>query len=76
MENKILEIINSILIGKDMPTLVGITPEMDLRNDIGFDSIDLAEFTVKVEDFFDVDVFSDGIVSTINEVYAKLKPAD
>ena len=45
---------------------------MRLREDIGFDSLDLAELTVRIEEAFEVDVFADGLVSTIGEIEAKL----
>ena len=45
---------------------------MSLRKDLGFDSFDLAELTVLVEDEFGIDIFADGLVDTIQEVEAKL----
>lgn len=50
-----------------------LTEKMRLREDIGFTSLDLAEFTVRVEDVFETDVFADGVVSTVGEVAAKLR---
>ena len=44
----------------------------NLRNDLGLTSFDLAELTVRIEDEFDIDIFEDGLVNTIGEVYAKL----
>ena len=72
MENKVLEIINSIRVVKNMPAIESLKPEMKLREEIGFTSFDLAELTVKIEDEFDIDIFEDGLVSTIGEIYAKL----
>ncbi len=45
---------------------------MHLRDDIGFDSLDLAELTVRIEAEFDVDIFEDGYVSTVGDVLNKL----
>ena len=45
----------------------------NLRESIGFTSFDLAELTVRIEDEFNVDIFEDGIISTIGEIYEKLK---
>ncbi|KAA6348103.1 Acyl carrier protein [termite gut metagenome] len=73
MENKVLEIINTIRISKDMSTLTSIQPEDNLRNNIGFTSFDLAELTVRIEDEFGIDVFEDGLVNTIGEIYQKLR---
>jgi len=43
-----------------------------LREDLGFNSLDLAEFTVRIEERFGVDVFADGIVTTFGEVRDKV----
>ena len=72
MEKKVLEIINSIREAKNLPALDSLNPEMKLREDIGFTSFDLAELTVKIEDEFDIDIFEDGLVATIGEIFAKL----
>ena len=45
----------------------------NLRDDIGFTSFDLAELTVRIEDEFDIDIFEDGLVATVGEIYSKLK---
>jgi acyl carrier protein len=39
-----------------------------LRADLGFDSIDFAELTVKIEYKLGVDVFAHGIVSSVGEI--------
>jgi acyl carrier protein len=48
-------------------------PEMHLRNDVGFDSLDLAELTVRIEAEYDIDIFEDGIVSVVGEIFKKLE---
>lgn len=73
MENKILQIVNSIRESKKLPALDNLTAEMTLRYDLGFASFDLAELTVKIEDEFDIDIFEDGLVSTVGEIFAKLE---
>lgn len=72
MENKILEIINGIRSAKNLEPVSELKKETHLREDLGFTSFDLAELTVKIEDEFDIDIFEDGLVSTIGEIYAKL----
>ena len=72
MEKKVLEIVNSIRIGKGLEPLTELNESDDLRKVINFTSFDLAELTVKIEDEFDIDIFEDGLVSTIGEIYAKL----
>jgi acyl carrier protein len=46
---------------------------MKLRDDIGFDSLDLAELTVRIEAQFKVDIFEKGIISTVGEIFDRLK---
>jgi acyl carrier protein len=63
---------NTVLENRNKKNLTTITPEMHLGNDIGFDSLDLAELTVRIEAEFDIDIFEDGIVTTISEILEKL----
>ena len=72
MEKKVFDIINEIIAAKDMNTVAELTAETRLREDLAFTSFDLAELTVKIEDEFDIDIFEDGLVNTIGEIYAKL----
>ena len=68
MEKKVFDIINEIRAAKDMNTVAELTAETRLREDLAFTSFDLAELTVKI----DIDIFEDGLVNTIGEIYAKL----
>jgi len=70
--DKLLEIINIIKDNKDEKKLTNLTEEMNLREDIGFDSLDLAELTVRIEKEFNVDVFEDGLVNTVQEILGKI----
>ena len=70
---KLLEIINEIREGKGDESIKTISEEMTLRDDLDLDSFDLAMLTAKIEDEFDIDVFEDGIVSTIGEILEKLE---
>ena len=72
MEQKVLSIINEIRKAKNLAILEKLNVEDNLRNNLEFTSFDLAELTVKIEDEFDVDIFEDGLVNTIREIYAKL----
>ena len=72
MEQKVLSIINEIRKAKNLAILEKLNVEDNLRNNLEFTSFDLAELTVKTEDEFDVDIFEDGLVNTIGEIYAKL----
>lgn len=67
---ELLQIINTVLANRSRTPLLDIKPEDSLRNDLGLDSLDLAELTVRIEAQFDVDIFEDGIVSTVGEILA------
>lgn len=73
MEAKILSIINEIRAAKEMAPVETISVETKLREDLNLTSFDLAELTVKIEDEFDIDIFEDGLVSTVGEIFAKLQ---
>lgn len=67
-----LEIINEIRVVKGLTPISVMNPAMTLRDDLNLTSFDLAELTVKLEDEFDIDIFEDGLVSTLGEVFNKL----
>ena len=45
-----------------------MTHETSLTTDLGLESLDLAEMTVRIEDEYGVDVFEDDVVETLGEV--------
>lgn len=73
MEDKILQIINSIRASKGYDPLTDLTEEKSLRNDLGLDSFDLAELTVHIEAEYGVDIFSNGLVHTVGEIFKQLR---
>lgn len=73
MKQELLRIINTIRENKAQEPLEELEENASLRADIGFDSLDLAELTVRVEAEFGVDVFDDGPVETVAETLAKIK---
>lgn len=68
MKELLLLKINEVLIGKDMPIVTDISYDTTLRDGLGLDSIDLAELTIRIEEETDIDIFSDGIVTTVGEI--------
>lgn len=70
--DKLLDIINIILKNRGKPTMKQILADTDLRTDLGFDSLDLAELTARIEAEFDVDIFEDGIVFKISDILEKI----
>ena len=73
MEQKVLEIINDIRASKELAPVDNLNVNDNLRTDLGLTSFDLAELTVKIEDEFDIDIFEDGLVNTVGEVFSKLQ---
>ncbi len=73
MRDTILKIINEIRQTKGLEVLETIKDEQTLRNDLELTSFDLAELTVKIEDEYDIDIFEDGLVNTVGEIFIKLK---
>lgn len=69
---KLLEIINTVLENRGKLQINSIFESSNLRNDCGLDSLDLAELTVRIEAEYDVDIFEDGVVSTIGEILEKI----
>lgn len=72
MLEKILEIINHILLKNSKPLIKELNLKSNLRNDIGLDSLDLAELTVRIENEYGIDIFENGIIETVEEIINKL----
>lgn len=72
MENKIYEIIKTVMKNSSINHCVNISNQMNLRNDLSLDSLALAELAVRVEVEYGVDVFEDGIVETVQEIIDKV----
>ena len=73
MLEDIRTIINLILSNKNKPLIPEISVSTRLREDLGFDSLDLAEFTVRIEEQYSIDIFEDGLIETISGVLKKLE---
>lgn len=68
MKDKLLEIINTTLSNNDLKEINDLDPKFGLQSDLEMDSIVLAELTVRLEDDFDVDIFENGMVHTIQDI--------
>lgn len=75
MKTKVLEIINDIREKKGLEAATDLVPGMSLRDDLGMDSFELAELTVRIEDEFGVDIFEDEIIYSVDELLNKLSNA-
>lgn len=66
-------VLNAVRAHKGAPAQESFAPELRLREDLGLDSIDLAELTARLDHEFGVDVFADGPVQTVGEVLARVE---
>ena len=73
MEATLFQIINTVLSNNDLKTIDKIDPTLSLQGALEMDSIILAELTVRIEDEFDVDIFENGMVHTIQDILDILK---
>jgi len=74
MKEKVIEIIKNILIENDIELSVEeINESTVLTDDLGLDSFNLAQLTVEIESEFGVDIFENGVISTVGEIFKQLK---
>lgn len=69
MKEIILKAINEVLEGKGDSNILEVSSDTNLRLDLGFDSFDLAELTVRIEESTGKDIFENGIINTIGDIY-------
>ena len=72
MKDEILNIINDILTTNEKPSLDKIDGDASLTDDIGLDSLDLAQLTVMVEDKYGIDIFEDQIITHVKQIFDKI----
>lgn len=68
----ILNSINKVLEKKGEKILTSLDEKLSLRSDLGFDSLDLAELTVRIEDETGIDIFEKGIIDKISEILERV----
>jgi acyl carrier protein len=73
MKNNLDIIINDLLSSNNKPNVSTLNDNDDLINDIGFDSLELAELTVIIEEQYDVDIFEHKVIRTVGEIKEILK---
>ena len=70
---RVKAIINEVLENSELTQITDLDYKASLVEDLGMDSLILAELTVKIEMEFGIDIFEDGIVRTVGEVIEKLE---
>jgi acyl carrier protein len=74
MKKKVIEIIKNIIVENNIEFSVEeINDSTLLMNDLGLDSFDLALLTVEIESEFGVDIFENGVISTVGQIFKQLK---
>tara|TARA_B100000242_G_C42956726_1_gene443726 strand:- start:240 stop:485 length:246 start_codon:yes stop_codon:yes gene_type:complete len=73
LEIKVKEIILGLIKEHDIEFQSEICEHHNLKDDLGFDSINMVHLVVKIEDEFDIDIFSEGKISTVIELIAFIK---
>lgn len=68
MKKNLKEIINEIQKENGVELSITLNDNDDLINDIGLDSLDLAQLTVMIEDIYGIDVFENKIVRKVYEI--------
>lgn len=70
--DELIEIIQNILLdtGRNLPPHLSL--ETKLRDDLGFDSLDLAVLAVRIEEHFKTDVFKSGAPATLGSILQRI----
>lgn len=68
MKKTLFELIKELQYNNGLVVSETINDEDDLINDLGFDSLDLAELTVIIEDEYGVDIFEKKIIRKVYEI--------
>lgn len=72
MNKPLIDAINTVRTNKGLSMIKSLNPEDSLRADLGFDSLDLAELTVRIEKETGIDVFADSLLNTVGEILEKI----
>jgi len=74
MKEKVIEIIKKLIIENDIEVSTEeINDSTSLTNDLGLDSFNLAQLTVEIESEFGVDIFENGVISSVGDIFKQLK---
>ena len=71
-EKELLSAVNAVLSNNGRTPVDSLAADSDLRAELGFDSLDLAELTVRLQAKFDVDVFEGENAYTPARILEKL----
>jgi acyl carrier protein len=74
MKKKVIELIKNLILENNIEVSTEeINDSTSLTNDLGLDSFSLAQLTVEIESEFGVDIFEEGVISTVGDIFNQLK---
>ena len=74
METRVIEIIKNLIIENEIEISVeNINKSSSLTDDLGLDSFNLAQLTVEIESEFGIDIFENGVIRKVGDIYDQLK---
>ena len=74
IETRVIEIIKNLIIENEIEISVdNINKSTSLTNDLGLDSFNLAQLTVEIESEFGIDIFENGVISSVDDIFKQLK---
>tara|TARA_B110000971_G_C20014610_1_gene503273 strand:+ start:301 stop:525 length:225 start_codon:yes stop_codon:yes gene_type:complete len=74
MKEKVIEIIKNLIMENDIEVSTEeINDSTSLMNELGLDSFNLAQLTVEIESEFGVDIFENGVISSVGDIFKQLK---
>lgn len=74
MNEKLIKIISNLISENGIESSVEKINEFTtLTDDLGLDSFNLAQLTVEIESEFGIDIFENGVISTVGDILKQLK---
>ena len=74
MEEKVVKIIIKLVQENDVDVShKNIDENTKFSDDLGLDSFNLAQLTVLIESEFGIDIFENGIITTVGDIFKQLK---
>ena len=68
MNNKLLEVVNTVRKNSGLESIDVLNDELHLKDDLEFDSISIAELIASIDVAFNIDINSDGMIQTIGDI--------
>jgi acyl carrier protein len=73
LPKELVRLTERVRAARGLPPVPTFLPMADLRRDLGLDSLDLAELTVRIQHRYEVDVFASGVVRTWGELVQRVQ---